>query len=170
MTPSEPLPKDELFAPAGVQFKPIEKSYATAVLLLNAIWWGLVLIVILLICYFSQPPVWVWALAALPVLLFLWTLWLVPRQCRAWGYAEEPQNLYIRRGIMFKKMWAGPSGRMQYVDVAQGPIERAFGIANVSLKTASQDTKAKIPGLNKAEADRIRKLLTERGEAQRAGL
>ena len=59
---------------------------------------------------------------------------------------------------------------MQYVDVAQGPIERAFGIANVSLKTASQDTKAKIPGLNKAEADRIRKLLTERGEAQRAGL
>ena len=69
MTPSEPLPKDELFAPAGVQFKPIEKSYATAVLLLNAIWWGLVLIAILLICYFSQPPVWVWALAALPVLL-----------------------------------------------------------------------------------------------------
>lgn len=71
---------------------------------------------------------------------------------------------------MFKKMWAVPYGRMQFVDVQQGPLDRAFGLARVSLKTASMESNADIPGLPRDEADRIRAVLTERGEALRAGL
>ena len=38
--------------------------------------------------------------------------------------------------------------RMQLVEVESGPLERAFGLATVSLKTASPETGARIPGLS----------------------
>ena len=43
---------------------------------------------------------------------------------------------------------------MQFVDVQAGPIDRAFGIASVTLHTASTETAATIPGLPADEATR----------------
>ena len=62
-----------------------------------------------------------------------------------------------------------PYGRMQYVDVQAGPLDRAFGIARVQLHTASPGTSAHIPGLAADEAARLRDRLTSLGEAQAAG-
>jgi membrane protein YdbS with pleckstrin-like domain len=59
---------------------------------------------------------------------------------------------------------------MQLVEVASGPLERAFGLATVSLKTASPETNATIPGLLPEEAARLRDRLTELGEAHASGL
>ena len=59
---------------------------------------------------------------------------------------------------------------MQLVEVESGPLERAFGIATVSLKTASVETNATIPGLPPEEAARLRDRLTELGEARASGL
>ena len=51
-----------------------------------------------------------------------------------------------------------------------GPLERAFGLATVTLKTASAETNASIPGLAPDEATRLRDRLTELGEAHASGL
>jgi membrane protein YdbS with pleckstrin-like domain len=59
---------------------------------------------------------------------------------------------------------------MQYVDIQAGPLERAYGIASVHLHTASPGTSARIPGLPREEAARLRDRLTSLGEAQAAGL
>jgi uncharacterized protein len=59
---------------------------------------------------------------------------------------------------------------MQLVEVGSGPLERAFGLASVSLKTASPETNATIPGLTPDEAARLRDRLTELGESQASGL
>jgi membrane protein YdbS with pleckstrin-like domain len=59
---------------------------------------------------------------------------------------------------------------MQYVDVTSGPLEQLFGIASVHLHTASTRTSARIPGLPKEEAARLRDRLTSLGQAQAAGL
>ena len=59
---------------------------------------------------------------------------------------------------------------MQLVEVESGPLERAFGLAAVSLRTASPDTGARIPGLAPDEAARLRDRLTELGEARASGL
>ncbi|MDO5049304.1 MAG: PH domain-containing protein [Actinomycetaceae bacterium] len=113
---------------------------------------------------------WLWIPTALIVALYAWLLWLVPRQVRAIGYAEAESDLLIRKGIMFKNLTVVPYGRMQYVDVSEGPIARMFGIASVQLHTASATTDASIPGLPAAEASRLRTRLAERGEAEMAGL
>lgn len=96
--------------------------------------------------------------------------WFQQRRFRAWGYAEREDDLLVRRGVMFARLSVVPYGRMQFVDVTAGPLERAFGIATVRLHTAAAATDARIPGLEAAEATRLRDLLAQRGEAQAAGI
>jgi membrane protein YdbS with pleckstrin-like domain len=99
-----------------------------------------------------------------------WAWWWSARRQRAWGYAERDDDLYIVHGIMWRRLVVVPYGRMQFVDVRSGPLERAFGIATVKLHTASPSTTAVIPGLERAEALRLRDRLTELGESRAAGL
>ena len=83
---------------------------------------------------------------------------------------EREDDLYITHGVMFRTLVAVPYGRMQLVEVESGPLERAFGLATVTLKTASAETNASIPGLAPEEATRLRDRLTELGEAHASGL
>ncbi len=121
--------------------------------------------------WWRWPPVWL--AAALPgamLLLALWRLVLIPRQVRSIGYAERDDDLLIRRGIFFQRTLVVPYGRMQYVDIGAGPIERALGLCTLKLHTASPGTNAEIPGLPAAEGARLREQLSARGESRLAGL
>ena len=95
---------------------------------------------------------------------------IVVRRYRAWGYAEREDDLLVRRGVMFARLSVVPYGRMQFIDVTAGPLERVFGLATVRLHTAAAATDARIPGLDRNEAARLRDRLAELGEAQAAGL
>lgn len=100
----------------------------------------------------------------------LWGWWWIDRNYRAWGYTERADDLLVRRGLAFRQLVVVPYGRMQYVDVTAGPVERRFGLATVQLHTAAATTDARIPGLEPAEAARLRDRLAARGEARAAGL
>ena len=106
--------------------------------------------------------------AALVVGAILWLL--VGRRYRSWGYAEREDDLLVRRGVMFTRLSVVPYGRMQFIDVTAGPLERAFGLATVRLHTAAAATDARSPGLERKEAARLRDRLAELGDAQAAGL
>jgi membrane protein YdbS with pleckstrin-like domain len=126
------------------------------------------------------------AMAALVVGVFLWWagllvllcgvgfvgwFWvIVGRAVRSWGYAERADDLLITRGILFRELVVVPYGRMQFVDVTAGPLDRRFGLSTVQLHTAAAATDAQIPGLVPAEAARLRDRLAARGEASSAGL
>jgi len=107
---------------------------------------------------------------AVSVVLAVWSWWLIGRQVRAIGYAEREDDLVVRRGIMWRYVVVVPYGRLQYVDVEAGPVDRLFGIAKVQLHTASASTDAAIPGLPPVEAARVRESLSARGQARLAGL
>ena len=92
------------------------------------------------------------------------------RSQRAWGYAENDEDLLVTSGVMFRRLVAVPYGRMQFVDVQAGPLQRAFGVATVTLHTASAETTSDIPGLPADEATRLRNRLTELGESRGAGV
>ena len=94
----------------------------------------------------------------------------VDRRFGSWGYAERADDLLVRRGVMFVRLSVVPYGRMQFIDVTAGPLERLFGLATVRLHTAAAATDARIPGLAQEEAARLRDRLAELGEAQAAGL
>ncbi len=114
---------------------------------------------------------WLWyGIPIAGVLAVVWWLQLVSRAVRSWGYAEREDDLLIRRGVLVRRLTIVPYGRMQFVDVRVGPIERMVGIATVQLHTAAAATDAYIPGLPTEEAARLRDVLTALGEARAAGL
>lgn len=95
---------------------------------------------------------------------------LMVRRVRAWGYAERAEDLLVKRGLLFRRLSVIPYGRMQYVQVTAGPLERVFGLATVQMHTAAAASDARIPGLPAREAARLRDQLTSLGESHAMGL
>ena len=99
-----------------------------------------------------------------------WGWVVVGRTVRSWGYAERADDLLVTRGVLRRQLVVVPYGRMQFVDVTAGPLDRRFGLATVQLHTAAAATDAQIPGLVPEEAARLRDRLAARGEAGAAGV
>ena len=108
--------------------------------------------------------------AAVVAVSALVTLWFVRRRVRAWSYTERDDDLIVARGVLVRRLSVVPYGRMQFVDVTAGPVERAFRLATVKLHTAAAASDARIPGLERDEAARLRDRLAALGEAKAAGL
>lgn len=114
-------------------------------------------------------------LAALLTLAVVFALgavlsWFVRRRYRAWRYQERHEDLIVARGVMVQRLSVVPYGRMQFVEVTAGPIERLFQLSTVKLHTAAAASDARIPGLERTEAARLRDRLTELGESMAAGM
>lgn len=109
---------------------------------------------------------WGWLLPwpLLVLAYYLLNMALTPRRVRAHCYREDADEFLVRKGLIVRRLVVVPYGRMQYVDVNSGPLLRAFGLAEVTLHTASPQTDTKVPGVPAEEANRLREHLTERGE------
>jgi hypothetical protein len=92
------------------------------------------------------------------------------RRFGAWRYQERNEDLIVARGVMVQRLSVVPYGRMQFVEVTAGPVERLFQLSTVKLHTAAAASDARIPGLERAEAARLRDRLTELGESMAAGM
>ena len=99
----------------------------------------------------------------------LWERFLA-RRVAAWGYAERQDDLMVRRGVLIRRQSVVPYGRMQFIDVTAGPVERSLGLATLRMHTAAAASDARIPGLARAQAAKLRDQLAALGEAQAAGL
>ncbi|WP_271396285.1 PH domain-containing protein [Neomicrococcus lactis] len=164
--------------PVGIEWSRVSEKYLK-VRVISALIGHVVFVVILsvplvmrLLGVWTWPAEWIaWAL---PIAGLIWTiidvLFIIPRQVRAIGYAERQEDLLIRSGIMFRKLMVVPYGRMQYVDVEAGPVDRAFGLCKVKMHTASPSANPEIPGIPETEGARLREQLSARGEAKLAGL
>lgn len=99
------------------------------------------------------------ALAWVPVTAFL--VWLALAwpvvAYRHWRYRIDAGGLEIWSGVVWRARVSVPRSRVQHIDVSQGPIERSYGIATLSLYTAgTEHSKVDLPGLDHAVALAIR--------------
>jgi len=161
---------DDLFAPPGeqwVRLSPQLRDLRRLVLLLVLVPVALLVGVVTGLL----APLWLPGVVALAALLAATWGWVViGRAWRAWGYAERDEDLIVTHGVLVRRLTVVPYGRMQFVDVSAGPLDRRFGIATVQLHTASAATDAGIPGLTPAEAARLRDRLSAVGQIRSAGL
>ena len=104
----------------------------------------------------------------------LWGLWWIlttPRRTRALGYALESNHLMARRGIVFRSMSSMPYGRIQYVDVESGPLERMCGVARLTVRTAGTTTGTMVLfGIPLNVAEELRADLVRRADERMAAL
>ncbi|MFI7587922.1 PH domain-containing protein [Spongisporangium articulatum] len=158
----------DVFDPDGVEWSRVSPQLARlrrAVLLGTG---GGLVVAAAALAVFVSPLFWLAEFVPLVGLAAGWGI--IGRQVAAYGYAERADDLLVRRGVMFRNLVVVPYGRMQFVDVQAGPLERAFDVARVQLHTASAGTDALIPGLPPEEAARLRDRLASRGQARLAGL
>jgi membrane protein YdbS with pleckstrin-like domain len=101
------------------------------------------------------PP---FLLPGVAIALGLAATFILPRRrYLRWGYREGAEELQIRRGMVFRVRTIVPFGRVQHIDVAQGPIQRPFGLSTLVLHTAgTQGAAVSLPGIAQAEAEALR--------------
>lgn len=61
--------------------------------------------------------------------------WLRPTSWRRNGAFLTPDVLFVRRGFVWRKLALFPLARMQSLAIAQGPVDRAVGVANLQVHT-----------------------------------
>lgn len=103
---------------------------------------------------------------AWPVILLagagaLWSVLVAPRRrWAAWGWALEEDELHVAHGVWTKVHTVVPLARVQHIDVAQGPVERAFGVARLVLHTAgTAHATVVLPGVLRATAEELRDVI-----------
>lgn len=96
--------------------------------------------------------------AGVVLLLIVYLVLVSPgRHYRAWLYAMDREDLRLRRGVWIETHTIVPLDRVQHLDLAQGPIERTFGVSRLIVHTAgTQFSRVALPGLSRPDAERMR--------------
>lgn len=82
------------------------------------------------------------------------------RRWRARGYDMGADRLRVVKGVLFHADTVVPFSRVQHIDVEQGPVERAYGIARLILHTAgTHNSSVTLPGLAHADAAAMREAI-----------
>ena len=91
------------------------------------------------------------------VLALIAILRIPMRRHLARGYTMGDDRLRVVRGILFHHDTVVPFGRVQHIDVNQGPLERMFNIATLTLHTAgTHNASVHLPGLEEGLAREMR--------------
>ena len=156
---------------SGVAFTPASPRLATVKLIATTIGH------LIWLAAFSVPlilkltgPWAAWGLPAVVVVSWIVDLILIPRRVRAMGWAEREDDVLWREGILFRSVHAVPYGRLQYVDVSDGPLLRRVGLQTLTLKTAAAGGDVTLEGVPRERAEELREVLMARGQARLAGL
>ena len=101
-------------------------------------------------------------IAAVTVVLMALHIGVVPMwRYRVHRWEISPQAVFTRTGWLVQQRRIAPISRVQTVDTYRGPLDRLFGLANVTVTTASSAGAVHIAGLDDDVADRVVEQLTD---------
>lgn len=84
-------------------------------------------------------------------------VFLPQRKWKRWGYADSDEQLRVARGWMFRTDTIVPFKRIQHIDLGEGPVERLFGLASLTVHTAgTHNSIVTLPGLARDSAEAMR--------------
>lgn len=98
-------------------------------------------------------------LILLPIAVFAaWLVLVLPaRRYVRWGYAFGEDRLRVVSGYLFYSDSVVPLGRIQHIDVDQGPLMRRWGLAELTVHTAgNHGATITLPGLQRETAEAMR--------------
>ncbi len=100
-------------------------------------------------------------------LIALWLLVVAPaRRFSRWRYALGPDLLRVVHGWLLRADTVVPLGRVQHIDVHQGPLMRQWDLATLTVHTAgTHGASVSVPGLRHADALAMRETIRERIKA-----
>ncbi|MGB0436807.1 MAG: PH domain-containing protein [Mycobacterium sp.] len=108
-------------------------------------------------------PTWLHVLALLGTVLGIAVFVVVVPlwRYRVHRWDVDPTAVYTRSGWLTQERRIAPISRVQTVDTHRGPLDRVFGLANVTVTTASSAGAVRIVALDADVADRVVSRLTD---------
>ncbi|MFI5612812.1 PH domain-containing protein [Amycolatopsis sp. NPDC051903] len=103
--------------------------------------------------------------AAFAVLGAVWVLVLPVWWFRVHRWETTDTAVYARSGFFWQEWRVAPLSRVQTVDTLRGPLQQVFGLATVTVTTASARGAIKIRGLAADVAADVAEQLTEATQA-----
>jgi uncharacterized protein len=106
---------------------------------------------------------WLHVLAAVATVLGIVVfVGVVPRwRYRVHRWDIDATAVYTRTGWLVQERRIAPISRVQTVDTERGPLDQLFGLANVTVTTASSAGAVRIVALDAGVADRVVAQLTD---------
>ncbi len=147
-----------LVSPRAIWMWTVHAVLEVAVLLAGQVAWWL---------FTDGPRTWNWIIAAAWLVLGGGYAAVMPR----WRYhvhrwEATAEAIYTQRGWLNQERRIAPISRVQTVDLERGPIAQAFGLASVTVTTASAAGPLKIEGLDVEQARRLVDALTAAAVAE----
>ncbi len=99
------------------------------------------------------------AVTALGIVVFVIVVPLWRYRVHRWDIS--PKAVFTRSGWLVQERRIAPISRVQTVDTYRGPVDRLFGLANVTVTTASSAGAVRIVALDADVADRVVAQLTD---------
>ena len=124
-----------------------------------------VFVVVAQAVWFAADPggIWLHVLAAVGTALGMFvSVVLAPLwRYRVHRWDVDPTAVYTRSGWLVQERRIAPISRIQTVDTYRGLLDRVFGLANVTVTTASSAGAVRIVALDSEVADRLVAQLTD---------
>ena len=99
-------------------------------------------------------------LVPVALLALLQVVVLPGRIYRRWGYDMGDEQLRVLRGFLWRTDTIVPFNRIQHIEVAQGPLQRLFGLSTLIVHTAgTHNSIVALPGLATADAEDMRETI-----------
>ncbi|WP_246074868.1 PH domain-containing protein [Nonomuraea terrae] len=110
---------------------------------------------------FTDRPLWLGVVVAVSAAGCLALALVAPRAAyRVERWEVTDQAVYTRKGWVTHTWRVAPMSRIQRVDTARGPVQRLFGLADVTVTTASSAGAVKIEALDHELAAELAERLT----------
>jgi uncharacterized protein len=155
------IPKSE-----DVQFEKLDPAYKKVNIYITAIIFAIILVAYLIVGIF------VGVLFQFPWLLLFGAVWsiltglfilLAVKGYDYEGFAVREKDILYQSGIFFRSTLIIPFNRVQHCEIEHGPIDRIFGLAELSLFTAGgSSSDLSIPGLAQDKASALKYFITNR--------
>ena len=111
-----------------------------------------------------EVPWWVWPPFVVVAVAYVVVMPRVRYRIHRWESTETA--VYTQTGWLGRERRIAPMSRIQTVDFAQTAVDRFFGLASVTVTTASAAGPLRINDIDKPVADRLVDDLTRRTEAE----
>ena len=111
---------------------------------------------------YLAAPAWPALVVGLAALAYWWP----PLDYRHSAYRTGAEGIEIRRGVFWRTLINVPRSRVQHIDVAQGPLERRYGLGTLSIYTAgTAHSRVDLRGIDHPTALALRDRLLPVGSA-----
>lgn len=160
------LPSQHLPSIDDIQFESLELNYQKVSIYFTAFFFIAAIIIylgigIFLEELFASPLIWIvvggWILVASFFIFLSYKSYFYE------GFALREKDVVYKSGMWFRSTIIVPFNRVQHCEINQGPIDRYFGLSELSLFTAGgSSSDLNIPGLSQETAAKLKQFITNK--------